>query len=895
MRVPLLSTKFRILPVRANAVSRPDLIELLDNGLDRKLILLSAPAGFGKSTLAAQWVQRLLRGPPPDTVRSRVAWLSLEEGENDYARFLAYLQGAFQFLQPRIEGLNEIATTDLLRLPNPMPEQVLVPLINQIAEIASSMVLVLDDYHCIDSEPAHDALAFLIENMPRNLHVVIATRHDPPLPLARLRAENEMIELRASDLRFTSTEATLFIQEAMNLDLSTDEIAALEKRTEGWPAGLQLAGMSLQGRQNPGEIIESFAGSHRHVADYLLEEVLRRQPEVAQRFLLETSILDRLCGSLCDAVTGRTDGVETLRLLERTNSFILPLDEERRWYRYHELFAELLQQQLRVGTSARSWGEVIDVTELHERASRWHEEQGMEVEAFRHAAASADIERAERLLRGGGMPLHFRGAAPAVLDWLKSLPRATLDARPSLWVTYAAASVFVGQSTGVAEKLDAAEKALEAIPTADGDTVGRIAAIRAMLAVPRNEVETIVEESQRALEYLHPDNRPVRTASSWTLGVAYEFQGDRASAMRRFSEIVANSRSSGNTFFSIASLVRLAGIAESDNHLHRACETYSRVLEAIGDAILPFACEAHLGLARIYYQWNDLEDARLHGKAMLRISRWIKGSDVPAACWVFAARLKQAEGDPAGADALLVEAWEFATRYEYAHRLTEIAAEQVKLFLSTGRLEAAARISIKNDIPLGQARVHLARGEPAAALTILEPLRKRALENDWSDVHLSVLVLQALALDQADRASESFARLEQALLIAEPEKLVRVFIDEGAQMARLLYEAVDRGIGVEYANRLLSQCVSDNPEGQRPSGTRRDESGLIEPLSVREIEVLQSIGKGLSNQEVGRRLFISPHTVKAHTRNIYAKLDAHNRTEAVARARALGLLDDHVN
>ena len=437
-RVPatILATKLFIPPLRPKIVLRPRLIERLNKGLtsDRKLTLISASAGFSKTTLVSEWI--VDSGRP-------TAWLSLDEGDNDPACFLMYLVAALQTIASNI-GAGAMAVLQSPRPPS--TESILTTLLNEITTIPGNFLLVLDDYHVIDAKPVHQALTFLLEHLPPQAHLVIATREDPPLPLARLRARGQLTELRAAelraaDLRFTPTEAADFLNGVMGLDLAVEDIAALEARTEGWIAGLQFAALSMQRCQDATSFIKSFTGSHHFVLDYLVEEVLQRQPDSIQAFLLRTSILDRLCGPLCDAVlrSPSASGQETLEDLERANLFIVPLDNERRWYRYHHLFAELLRQRLH--QSASSGNEEGGVAEYHTRASQWYEDHGLEIEAFQHAAAANDIERAEGIIEGKGIPLHFRGAVAAILGWLASLPKTVLDARPSLCVRYATLSL----------------------------------------------------------------------------------------------------------------------------------------------------------------------------------------------------------------------------------------------------------------------------------------------------------------------------------------------------------------------------------------------------------------------------------------------------------------------
>ncbi|PKO21270.1 MAG: hypothetical protein CVU38_15670 [Chloroflexi bacterium HGW-Chloroflexi-1] len=475
MSTPILATKLYIPPPRPKIVLRPRLIERLNEGLPsgRKLTLISAPAGFGKTTLVSEWAAGC--GQP-------VAWLSLDEGDNDPTRFLAYLVAALQTLAlSEVEGIAAnigAGVLGALQSPQPPPtESILTALLNEVTTIPDNFILILDDYHVIDSKPVDNALTFLLEHLPPKMHLVIATREDPHLPLARLRARGQLAELRAADLRFTPAEAADFLNQVMALNLSAEDIAALETRTEGWIAGLQLAAISMQGHKDTTSFIKSFTGSHHFVLDYLIEEVLQQQSASVQTFLLRTSILDRLCGPLCDAVLldPSASGQEILEHIEQANLFIVPLDNERHWYRYHRLFADLLRQRLH--QSASSGDEGRGVADLHIRASAWYEDNGLEIEAFHHATAANDVERAERLMEGKGMPLHFRGAVAPVLHWLASLPVTVLNARPALWTTYASVSLVSGQQTGVEQKLQAA--ALQGAEPDDKtrDIIGRIAAI----------------------------------------------------------------------------------------------------------------------------------------------------------------------------------------------------------------------------------------------------------------------------------------------------------------------------------------------------------------------------------------------------------------------------------
>jgi LuxR family transcriptional regulator, maltose regulon positive regulatory protein len=892
MATQILATKLYIPPPRPKVVLRPRLIERLNEGLrsGRKLTLISAPAGFGKTTLVSEWVAGCERP---------VAWLSLDEGDNDPARFLAYLVAALQTLA--LSGAEGIAANigegvlGVLQAPQPPPtEAILTALLNEITALPDHFVLILDDYHVIDAQPVNQALTFLIEHLPPQMHLVIATREDPDLPLARLRARSQLIELRAADLRFTPTEAAEFLNQVMGLNLSAENIAALETRTEGWIAGLQLAAISMQGHQDAASFIQSFTGSHHFVMDYLVEEVLQQQPESVQTFLLRTSILDRLCGPLCDAVLldPSASGQETLEYLEHANLFIVPLDNERRWYRYHHLFADLLRQRLHQSITSSIGDAESRVAELHIRASQWYEDNGLDIEAFHHAAAANDIERAERLMEGRGIPLHFRGAVTAILDWLASLPTTVLDARPSLWWRYGALMLVVGQTTGVEEKLNAAEAALQGTEADDKTRhlIGRIATARAVLALTRYQAETMLAQSRRALEYLPPHNLALRANANWTLGVAYLFQGDRAAARRALTEAISLSQASRDIFTTILATISLGNVQEADNQLHLAAETYRRVLQLAGDQPLQIIYEAHLGLARVLYEWNDLEAAEQHGRQSLHLARqYDRVIDRFIVCEVFLARLKLAQGDVAGAEAILAQADQSARQQNFVYRIPEVAAAQVLTLLRQGNLAAAAQLTQTHELPISQARVHLAQGDTSAALAVLEPLRQQVEAKDWQDERLKVMVLQAVALQAHGEKDKAVQLLGDALALAEPGGFIRIFVDEGMPMAQLLSEAAAHGIMPDYTGKLLAVFEAEKQKSEDKSFLPPAQP-LIEPLSQRELEVLQLIAQGLSNDEIGKRLFLALDTVKGHNRKIYDKLQVQRRTEAVARARELGLL-----
>ena len=633
--------------------------------------------------------------------------------------------------------------------------------------------------------------------------------------------------------------------------------------------------------------------------DYLVEEVLHQQSESVQSFLLRTSILDRLCGPLCDAVLRNPSfsGQKILEYIERANLFIVPLDNERRWYRYHPLFADLLRQRLQQRSASSPGDEGRDVAELHKRASVWYEDNGLEMEAFHHAAAANDIERTERLIEGAGVPMHYRGAAVPVLHWLESLPTTVLDARPSLRVTYASALFFVGQHTAVEQKLQAAEAALRNAEADDStqDLVGRIASIRATLAVIQHDLEAIIAQSRLALEHLHPDNLLFRAAASWTLGFAYHLQGDRAAASQSYTEVLSISRSFEDSIYTMAAAISLGQIQAADNQLSLASKTFERVLQLAGDPPQLIACEAFLGLARIYYQWNDLDTALQHGLQCAQLTRQMESIDTFASYGVFLANLRLAQGDVAGAVAALDEAEEFTRQHNFLFRMPDVAAAKVLLLLrqepllQQGALAAAAFLAEKHELPISQARVHLAQGDPSAALALLGPLRRQMEDKGWHDEQLKIMILQAIALQVHGDKDKAVQQLGEALALAEPGGFIRIFVDEGRPMAQLLSAAAARGIMPDYCGKLLAvfevERQTDVEKSYPPPA-----QPLIDSLTKRELEILILIAAGLKNKEIAEQLVVSLNTVLYHIKNIYSKLGVNKRTLAIVKAKEVGLI-----
>jgi len=881
MPVPILATKLFIPAPRTKLIHRPQLIECMNEGMHRKLTLISAPAGFGKTTLVSEWVEGCER---------QVAWLSLDEGDNDVIRFLIYFVAAIQTV---VTNMGE-GVMGLLQSPQIPPiEAILTTLLNEITTISENITFVLDDYHAVDAKSVDDALSFLLDHMPPKLHLVIASREDPHIPLARLRAQNQLTELRAADLRFSPSEASAFLNHVMALNLSDKEIVALETRTEGWIAGLQLAAISMKGYKDYAGFIKAFTGSHNFVLDYLAEEVLLQQPENVQNFLLCTSILDRMCGPLCDAVLldSSASGQKTLEYLEHSNLFIVPLDNERHWYRYHHLFSDLLRQRLNHYNSSYTGDEGKSITELHLRASRWYEANGLAIEAFQHAATANDIECAERLIESKGMPMQFHAVVSVILKWLSTLPEILLNERPSLWVRYGAMLLIAGQTTGVEEKLKAAEAALQGAEqdTKTQNLIGQIAAARATLALTQYNVEAIITQSRRALEYLHPDSLPFRTTAIWALGYAYQLKGERTAAVKAYNEAISISKTTGDAFIIILATTGLGLIQESENQIYLATETYKCILQWLGDHPQPHACEVYNGLARISYEWNDLDAAQRYGQLSFQMAQLYENViDRIVLCEVLLARLKLAQGDVTGATAMLAKSDQSARQKNFIHRLPEIAAVQVITMLRQGDVTAAAHLAESHTLPLSQARVHLAKGDVSAALAILEPLHLQAIAKDWKDEQLKVMILKAVALYANSEKEMALIVLGDALVMAEPGGFIRIFIDEGIIMQKLLSEAYDQGIMPEYTGKLLAAFRVGEQKNENNAHMTIYQQ-IIEPLSQRELDILRLISQGLSNQDISKKLFLALDTVKGHNRRIFDKLQVQRRTEAVARARELGL------
>jgi LuxR family maltose regulon positive regulatory protein len=908
MSAQILATKLYIPPPRTKIVPRPRLIERLNEGLVGKLTLISAPAGFGKTTLVSEWIASC--GRP-------VAWLSLDEGDNDPSLFLIYLVAALQTIAPNI-GKGAVA---VLQESQPPPtESILTILLNEIITISNGFILVLDDYHAIDAKSIDNVLAFLLKHLPPQMHLVIASREDPPLPLARLRARGQLTELRAADLRFTPAEAAEFLNRVMGLNLSAEDIAALEIRTEGWIAGLQLAALSMQGEGdlNAADFIKSFTGSNRFVLDYLIEEVLERQPENIQTFLLHTSILERLCGSLCDAVldSPSASGQETLEYLERTNLFIVPLDSERRWYRYHHLFGDLLRQRL---------GKPKEFAEFNLRASRWYEENGDLGAAFHHAIAAGDFVRAVDLAEAAwqGMEESFRTAT--WLGWVKELPEEVIRVRPVLCTLLGWAFANAGEPEASELRLQDAERCLDGWDVANEAQLkplpAMIALARAYNAQVLGNLVTTVKYAELALQIIPEDDFVWRAKAISTLEITHWASGNLESAIRGIGDWMESMTKLGNHVFVVASAFAVADLLVGLGRLSEAERTYQDALQLAaqhGHEAEHITAHHHLGLSMIYRQRGDDTLAAHHLNRAAELGLQTTLVDWLYRWHVAQAQLKEAAGDLETALALLDEAKRVYVQ-TLVPDLRPIAAKKARIYLKQGRPDkarawAAERgLSVADEVNylhefehLTLARVLMAEyqsrqgrqslAQATQVIGLLERLLKAAEAQRRTGSVIEILVAQALANQMQGNLPQALASLERALFLAQPEGYVRIFLDEGEPMRLLLLDLRTRNEKQsggrrhslqDYVEVLLS--AFEKPAEKQSVASRRY-SGLIEPLSARELEVLRLIAKGLSNTEISQRLVLAMSTVKGHNLRIFGKLQVQNRTEAVARARELGLL-----
>lgn len=906
MLANLLSTKLHAPTLRTPVVSRTNLVEQINQGMlsGNKLTLLSAPAGFGKTTLVLEWLSQALGDQPSSPERGRlVSWLSLDKGDNDPARFLTYLAAAIEKIQP---GTSEVAIA-MLRSPQPIAiEPLLTFLLNELSVVRLSdsriypSVLVLDDYHQIASQRVHDAVTFLLEYLPAQIHLLITCRSDPPLPLARLRVQGQMTEIRQADLRFTTQEATIFFNDVMALSLPTDEVGVLESRTEGWIAGLQLAAISLRGREDVAEFVATFSGSHRFVMDYLTDEVMRQLDEGTRNFLYQTSILKRFTAGLCDALTGQSNSQEILAELEQENLFVVPLDDERRWYRYHHLFADLLSQRLEVEQPG-------ETTMLHSRAAQWFEHHGSWTEAMEHWLASGDLEQAARLLETEAMAALNRGEMSIVMQWLAAFPEELVAAHPWLSVTRAWTALLSGRMENILD--DLANATSTAIESFHEDNVrqvaGHAAAIQAYYSLMMGDVVTATEQAQESLEKLPQNDKSTRSVVTYTLGGACLMKEDIEGACKAFAEAGAAGRESGNFHLAVSALSALGALQMQCGRLHQAFETFDqakRLATSKLGRVYPFAASACGGLGSVLYEWGRIEEAESQLATAVKLAETWGNIDSLVSSHVRFCQVLLAQGNVENARSQL----QFAESVARGKQLTPtseafLVYQRVRMALVMGDVAGAIRIITERQLEsadglsyvrekeyLALAVVLLAQDECDRARALLDRMLVAAEGGGRLGQVVQIQVLLAISLQRLGDSGASLAHLEAALSLAEPEGFVWTFFEVGEGIHRLLSQAASQGSQQAYARKLLSVFPQAEPGiSPEPAGSKLELAGH---LTEYEIKVLRLVSAGLSNRQIGEELYLSTNTIKWHLKNIYQKLYVHSRVEAVTRAQELGLL-----
>ncbi len=887
-----LRTKLCVPPLRSSWITRSRLVKRMGEGFEGKLTLISAPAGFGKTTLLVDWIHKY---------KISVAWFSLDRSDNDPLRFLTYV---ILGLQGQGADTGKAALT-MLQSPQPPPiESILINLINDVIRIPTDMALVLDDYHLVDARPIHDLIVFLLENLPQQMHLIIATRSDPPLPLlARLRSQNQLTELRAADLSFSSNETAKLFNKSLNFRLSTPDIQLIETRTEGWIAGLQLAALSLQGRKDPSDFIRGFKGDHRYIADYLTEEVLSRQPEHLRNFLLQTSILGRLCGPLCDAVTDQDNSWQVLNDLEKANLFVIPLDDQRCWYRYHHLFADLLLQRLRT-----QQGDLMP--ELHHRASQWFAENGFKNEAVDHAFFSQDFALAVQLIEEIAEFDWDRARESRLLRWFKKLPDEKIDANPKLCIFYARELYKNGNLDDAEKRLQAAEQMLESTSISDLNKQGlrgRIAVIRAFISTRAEDLSRTIYFSGQALKLLPQRDLNWRSVAATMLG--FGTGSDKlVEAQQAFSEAMKISKAAGNVYYHVFAGSCLGSVMMKRGKLKEAKHVCRQLLNlAIENGIEQTGIAGSLygNLGTILCEWNDFDEGlRLINKG-IDLSEPGRDPVIVAICQLSLLRALMYRMDIAGALKLMEDINQRAGDFALPPWVTNtISALNVFFLLGSGNLNAALQwaqergLSIDDKLDdlheveyIALAHILIAQNKLDEADRLLQRLIKNATAGDRVYMLIEMRLWRVLVFKLKVDTAAALAELKKALSLAEPGGFIMMFVGKGKPVAELLeeivavkkqdHDATKAGFSLSYAKKILSAFKAGSPP--------KVES-LVDPISERELEVLYLIAAGLSNREIAEKLFISLNTVKTHTKNINSKLDVNSRIKAVARAKELGLL-----
>jgi LuxR family maltose regulon positive regulatory protein len=868
----LLAIKLHPPILRKDIVPRTRLVDRLtaglwqEDGFVRRLTLVSAPAGYGKTTLVTGWLQ---------SVPFKSTWLSLDESDNDPRRFLAYLLAALQQIDA---GIGKTAEA-MLQSPQPPPgEVILTALVNEITAVPQPFVLILDDYHVLHASPIYQQLNFLLEHQPQQMHLVVITREDPPLPLARLRARGQMAEIRQEDLRFSLGECADFLNQVMGLNLLPTDVAALERRTEGWIAGLQLAALSMRGRHDLSGFIEAFTGSSHFVLDYLVEEVFKQQPADVQDFLLKTSILDRLSGPLCDAVANRTNSRSVLEHLEHANLFIVPLDQACTWYRYHHLFAELLRQRLQATG-------MFSETELHRLASQWFMNEGFLPEAIRHALAASDWEMAAGLIQDSSVTLLGRGELVTLLGWLKALPDEVIYKRAELCRDYGWTLTLTGQ-------LDAADAYLRQAEASvlNNEALGTVLVARAYNLRARGDNPQAIEYARRALAILPQTDALSRGLVALTLGLAYWNYGEFQEAERAFMEVDRAAQQSGNHYARMTALTYLGMIQAVYGRLHRAAELCQQVIQLGGQS--PPVAPAHIELGALLYEWNELESATEHLQIGIEQSKRSGNPLIQSDGYRTLAVVQLGRGEPEAALATLQQSDQLADSHQVSP-LTGMrnAACHVQIALAQDNLAAAQfwaeQVKEPTDtsllfpcLGLTPVRILLARHEKREAAKMLTELYNTASQKGCGVGMVEVCALQALAADIPD---EALHYLKDALQKAQPEGFIRTFVDKGQPMEALLERLKSQGGELKAYIQTILAAFGETDKALKAQP-------MVEAVSAREVEILRLLAEGLSNQEIADRLVIGVGTAKSHVHHILEKLGGSNRMQAVSKARELGLL-----
>lgn len=903
MARPLISTKLFIPKVRRHVVTRPRLLDRLRLGAEARLTLVSAPAGFGKTTLLAEW----LGGMEED--HRRIAWVSLDAADSDPASFWTYVVSALQTAVPGVgpSAMELIAPSDV------STESVLTMVLNDLAMAPADVWLVLDDYHLVDSREVAKGMVFLLDHLPPHVHVMISTRADPELPLPRWRVRGELVELRAAELRFTSEEATAYLNDVAGLDLSAVDVETLEQRTEGWVAALQLAALSLQGRKDVAGFIAGFAGIDRYIVDYLVEEVLEHQPDPVRNFLLLTSVLDRFNGPLCDAVTGRGDGTAMLTSLERANLFIVPLDDRREWYRYHHLFADVLR--------ARLLNEQTGLMPLlHQRASAWYEHKDLTEEAVRHALEAQDYNRAAHLVELA-VPTIRRNRQEAILfGWLKALPADAVRNSPVLSVFYGFMLMVAGDLHGVEQRFEDAERAMAAVPSGAAPPwavteelltlPATIAVYRASLAQARGDAAGTSEHARHALALAGPGDHLARGAAAGFLGLAAWANGELSSALHTFTQAVASLRASGNLIDALSSTVVLGDmwlVAGRPGTARRLYQDALQLAEAQGEPVARATAELYVGLGDIDREAGDLAAAARH---LTTASKFFERAPMTESRyrWLVAkALIARAEGSLDEATDLLDQA-EQTYRPGFFPEVQPIGAMRARIWIVQGKTSEAAEwarargVAVTDEVSylsefdhltlvrllFAQNREHPDRGASGQVDRLLERLLESAETSGRAGSMVEIRMLQALSQAVQGHRAQARGMLGRAFAEApEPAGYAGLFIAEGAPMMELLRDAAGHGIAEDHPQRLLDLAAP--PKAQAPVPGYRLTSSAEEKLSRRELQVLRLLDSELSGPEIAQALFISPNTLRTHTKHIFTKLAVTTRQAAVRQARDRGL------